>query len=77
MSSVEKFLSDYTSPTHSIVSCDLIFTITESHTIVENTIVIKCISEAKKDLSLDGVNLELLEIELDGVPLSIESYVIE
>ena len=63
MSHTEKFLSDYTLPTHSILSCDLKFTISDGHTIVENTIQLQ---GKNSSLVLDGIDLELIEISLDG-----------
>ncbi len=63
MSNIEKFLSDYTLPTHSIISCDLKFIISDDYTIVENIIQLQ---GKNSFLVLDGIDLELVEISLDG-----------
>ncbi len=74
MSNTEKFLSDYISPTHSIISCDLKFTISDSHTLVENTIQIQSSSPLMNSIILDGIDLELIEISLDGRILRADEY---
>ncbi len=66
MSSTEKFLSDYTTPTHSILSCDLIFTIGDTVTTVKNTIQVQQIDLRVDSIVLNGINLELIEVVLDG-----------
>jgi aminopeptidase N len=71
MSHTEKFLTDYIAPTHSILSCDLKFIISDDSTIVENTIQLH---GNVPFLVLDGIDLELIEISLDGRALLSEEY---
>ena len=74
MSSVEKYLSDYTTPTHAILSCELIFTITDAYTTVENKLQLQKLPGAGNTLVLNGVELELQEISLDGNMLTSTQY---
>lgn len=74
MSNTEKFLSDYIAPTHSILSCNLIFTISDEYTIVENIIQLQ---GKNSSLVLDGIDLELIEISLDGRALSSAEYIVD
>ncbi len=62
---MEKFLSDYRVSTHVILSCQLMFTITDDHTIVENTIELQNDRENPSTLVLNGEHLELIDISLD------------
>lgn len=77
MSTIEKFLSEYTPLSYSIISCDLVFTISDEYTIVKNTIHIEKIGHHTDILLLNGVNLELLEISLDGKILDSQKYSID
>jgi aminopeptidase N len=77
MSNTEKFLSDYTLPTHSILSCDLKFIISDEYTIVENTIQLQGNNSSENSIILDGIDLELIEISLDGKILSSVDYSID
>ncbi len=77
MLNTEKFLSDYISPTHSILFCELKFTISDEYTIVENTIQLQRNNSSSSDLILNGVNLELIEISLDDRILLITDYIIQ
>ena len=74
MSSVEKYLSDYTTPTHAILSCELIFTITDAYTTVENKLQLQKHPGTENTLVLNGVELELQEISLDGNILASSEY---
>lgn len=74
MSSVEKYLSDYTTPTHAILSCELIFTITDAYTRVENKLQLQKHPGTENTLVLNGVELELQEISLDGNILASSEY---
>ncbi len=66
MSFQEKFLSDYTPSAYSLLSVHLVFSIEEWYTIVENTLEIVNNFSEIWTLILNGVNLELLDITLDG-----------
>jgi aminopeptidase N len=77
MSTVEKFLSDYTTPTHAIVSCELTFTITDEYTIVGNRLQLEQHTDTQNTLTLAGVNLELLSIFLNNKQLSTAEYTID
>ncbi len=66
MNTNEKHLSDYTSPTHSILSCELTFRITEEYTIVKNILHLKRNQDDSNSLVLNGIELELIDISLDG-----------
>jgi aminopeptidase N len=74
MSTVEKFLSEYRQPTHTIISCELTFTITDICTIVVNRIKLQQNIGSQNTLTLAGVELELLDISLDGRMLSSSEY---
>lgn len=74
MSNIEKFLSDYIPPTHSIVFCDLKFTIFSEYTLVENTMQIQSNYASSDTVILNGINLELIEISLDGKILTCADY---
>lgn len=74
MSHVEKFLLDYTAPTHAILSCELIFTITDAYTTVENRLQLQRNTGSENILVLSGVELELQGISLDGNMLASTEY---
>ena len=77
MSSVEKYLSDYTTPTHLILSCELTFTITDTYTTVENKLQLQKNRDDQDTLTLSGIELELHGISLDGKTLSPVEYTME
>jgi aminopeptidase N len=71
------YLKDYKAPEFSIKSCDLVFELFEEFTQVTNMMhIIKQDKEAK-DLALDSVDLELVEIYLDDKKLDENSYEIK
>ena len=74
MTTMEKFLSDYRVSTHVILSCQLMFTITDDHTIVENTIELQNDRENPSTLVLNGEHLELIDISLDWKTLLDTEY---
>ncbi len=74
MSHVEKFLLDYTAPTHAILSCELIFTVTDAYTTVENRLQLQRNTGSENILVLSGVELELQGISLDGNMLASTEY---
>lgn len=77
MSSVEKFLSDYITPTHAIISCELTFTITDEYTIVGNRLQLQQQSDSQNTLTLAGVDLELISISLDERQLTSSEYSVD
>jgi aminopeptidase N len=74
MPTEEKFLKDYISPFYTIDSCNLTFTITDSFTQVDNFLTFHKNTDSNEDLVLDGVDLELLKIVLDGKELENDTY---
>lgn len=80
MSFSEKFLADYLPPLYSLLSVNLVFHIEEWFTIVENTLEIE---RNKRNIwentsfVLNGVNLELLDIQIDGRNLSSDEYIVD
>ena len=75
MSNVEKYLSDYIMPTHAILFCELIFTITDAYTTVENKLQLQKNSGSENTLVLNGVDIELINISLDGRILTTAEYI--
>ncbi|MDY0123536.1 aminopeptidase N [Sulfurimonas sp.] len=71
------YLKDYKAPQFTIKTCDLVFELYEEHTQVTNLMNIERVDESAKDLVLDSIELELLEIYLDDEKLSEDRYVIE
>jgi len=71
------YLKDYKIPEFTIKTCDLVFELYEEHTQVTNLMSIEKIDRDAKDLVLDSIDLELVEIYLDDEKLSEERYVIE
>ncbi len=78
MSKVETiYLKDYKTPEFTIKTCDLVFELFEEHTQVTNLMSITKADKSAKDLVLDSLELELLEIYLDDKKLNEGRYVIE
>jgi len=74
MPTEEKFLKDYISPFYTIDSCNLTFNITDTFTQVDNFLTFHKNTDSNEDLVLDGVDLELLKIVLDGKELENDTY---
>jgi len=70
------FLSDYQPPDFLVESVNLRFELSPENTVVTNTMSLRRNPEAQEgqDLYLDGEDLELLSIEVDGQPLSDSDY---
>jgi len=70
------FLSDYQTPAFLVESVNLRFELSPENTVVTNTMSLRRNPQAKEgqDLYLDGEDLELLSIEVDGQPLSDSDY---
>ena len=71
------YLKDYKSPEFKIKNCDLVFELFEEHTQVTNMMHILKDNVNAKDLILDSVDLELVEMYLDDKKLEADSFVIE
>ncbi|QOP43183.1 aminopeptidase N [Sulfurimonas sediminis] len=72
-----KYLKDYKKPAYAIESVDLLFELFEEETFVTNTMQIKKTDASVNDLTLDAVNLELLELSLNDLKLQESRYIIE
>jgi len=72
-----KYLKDYKKPAYAIKMVDLTFELFEEETIVTNSMQITKTDINEKDLKLDAVNLELLELYLNGLKLQESRYIIE
>lgn len=72
------YRKDYQAPTYSILSVDLDFTLDETQTIVKNKMLIERQKEANlhAPLVLNGLDLKLLSIKLDGKELTPEDYIL-
>jgi len=73
----EKYLKEYKQPDFSIAKVDLIFELFEDYTLVTNTMVFEKKHAEAKELVLDTLELELLEIAVDGKTLQNTQYKIE
>ena len=72
-----KYLKDYKKPSFAIKTVDLTFELFEEETIVTNSMQITKTDINEKDLKLDALNLELLELSLNGLKLQESRYIIE
>ncbi len=72
-----KYLKDYKKPAYAIKTVDLTFELFEEETVVTNSMQISKADMNEKDLKLDAVNLELLEVSLNGLKLQESRYIIE
>ncbi|MEK6658213.1 MAG: aminopeptidase N [Campylobacterota bacterium] len=78
MSKVETiYLKDYKAPEFTVKTCDLVFELFEEYTQVTNLMHIVKADKDSKDLVLNSVDLELIEIYLDDVKLNEDRYAIE
>ncbi len=71
------YLKNYKAPLFSVVSCDLKFELFEEETIVTNCMKIKKLDESIKEIVLDSIDLELLELWLNDLKLKEPRYKIE
>ena len=74
------YLKDYTSPDYRIESLDLRFELDEKATTVHSRLRVVADyegSEINRPLVLDGQDLELLSLQLDGEPLSDSDYTLD
>ncbi len=78
MSKVEaKYLKDYEKPAFNIHKVDLLFELFEEQAIVTSSMEFVKLDKNEKDLKLDAVNLELLEVSLNGLKLQESRYIVE
>ena len=78
MSKVQaKYLKDYKKPAYKIDKVNLVFELFEEETFVTNSMKFTKLDKDEKDLKLDAVNLELLELYLNGLKLQESRYIIE
>jgi aminopeptidase N len=73
----EIYLKDYKKPEFHIESVELLFELFEEHTVVTNSMKITKVSDDINTIELDSIDLELLEVYLDGMRLDGKRYVYE
>jgi len=73
----EIFLKDYTKPSFSIQSVDLVFDLFEEYTTVTNIMQFTKLDETVNDLKLHAVNLELQNLHLNDLKLQENRFVVE
>ena len=73
----EIHLKDYKKPEFEIESVNLTFELFEEQTLVTNVMLINKVDEGSKDLRLDSVDLELVELYLNDLKLDESRYIIE
>ncbi len=69
--------SAYRPPDYAIDTVDLAFSLGETETLVDARLAVRCLGAAGREvppLILDGEDLELLEVSLDGRPLAPREY---
>ncbi|MCF6340782.1 MAG: aminopeptidase N [Sulfurimonas sp.] len=71
------YLKDYKAPEFNIKSVDLVFNLFEEYTQVTNTMSIKRIDKNTKDIILNSVNLELLDLCINNLKINEDRYIIE
>jgi len=73
----EIFLKDYQKPLFDIKSVDLVFELFEEYTIVTNRMSFVKLHDNSKNLKLNAVNLELVEVWLNDLKLQDARFIIE
>jgi len=71
------YLKDYKAPEFQIKSCDLVFELFEEYTQVTNMMNIVKVDKEFKDLVLNSIDLELIEIYLNDSKIQESGYVID
>ncbi|MBS4067948.1 MAG: aminopeptidase N [Sulfurimonas sp.] len=71
------YLKDYKAPEFSVKTCDLVFELFEEYTQVTNMMHIVKMDKECRDIVLDSVDLELVELYLDDVKLDESKYAVE
>jgi aminopeptidase N len=70
------YLKDYKAPEFQIKSVDLVFNLFEDYTQVANSMSIKRVDNSAKDLILNSVDLELIELYINDLKLNDTRYMI-
>lgn len=73
----EKYLKDYKKPAFEIESVDLVFDLFEEETIVTNSMKFIKVDAEEKNLALDTIDLELLEVYINDLAIDASRYIIE
>ena len=73
----EIYLKDYVKPFFEIESVNLTFELFEEETLVTNVMKMKKVDESVKELRLDAIDLELVELYLNDLKLDDSRYIIE
>jgi aminopeptidase N len=71
------YLKDYQPPVYLIDSTDLVFDLLADKTLVQSTLALRknpAVDQSQNTLTLDGDQLELLSIKIDGVVLEASTY---
>ncbi len=71
------YLKDYQPPAFSISQTDLRFEIFEDHTVVHSTLKMQRNAKGTDELVLDGQNMELLSLSLDGAELPVDCWSVD
>jgi aminopeptidase N len=73
--SLRKYLSEYARPEFTITKTELVFHLDENKTRVASRLTISRTSGSEAQvLKLDGINLKLLSVSIDDVPLSSDQF---
>ena len=73
----EIFLKDYQKPLFDIKSVNLVFELFEEYTTVTNIMSFSKLHDNSKDLKLNALNLELIEVWLNDLKLQDARYIVE
>ena len=71
------YLKDYKKPVFKIKDVDLLFELQEEYTIVTNVMSIVKLDDNSKDIELDSIDLELIELWINDLKLKDTRYVYE
>lgn len=71
------YLKDYKKPEFEVESCELVFDLFEEYSLVTNTMKINRLDKAQKDIRLDAIDLELIEIYINDLKLDETRYIID
>ena len=71
------YLRDYVKPDFTIERVDLVFDLYEESTTVTNSMKMQKLNESEKNLRLDAVDLELLELYINDLKIDDSRYIIE
>ena len=71
------YLKDYTPPLYNITDVRLVFDLDDTRTLVRSTLNMNKTEPHKKPLTLDGENLVLKNVLLDGHPLNEDQYKVD